>query len=112
MVMEEEYTRELPSGGEIGEVDGRAAAVGDGDEGAEGRVELRQRGEVRRGGGVAVPRVHRRSIRAAAPPPLPPAAHIGVEVEPPTSGEARWRCTWAGRRAVEEDSIVAGPSSF
>lgn len=80
MVVEEEHARELPGGGEVGEVDGRAAAVGDGDEGAEGRVELRQRGEVRRGGGVAVPRVHRRRLRAVAPP-LPPAAHIGVEVE-------------------------------
>lgn len=75
MVMEEEHARELPRGGEVGEVDGRAAALGDGDEGAEGRVELGQRGEVRRRGGVPVPRVDGWRLRAVAPPPLPSAAH-------------------------------------
>jgi hypothetical protein len=74
MVVEEEHARELPRGGEVGEIDGRAAALGDGDEGAEGRVELRQRGEVRRGGGVPVPRVDGRRFRAVSPP-LPSAAH-------------------------------------
>jgi len=74
MVVEEEHARELPRGGEVGEVDGRAAALGDGDERAEGRVELRQRGEVRRGGGVAVPRVDGGRLRAVSPP-LPSAPH-------------------------------------
>jgi len=35
MVVEEEHARELPRGGEVGEVDGRASALGDGDVGAE-----------------------------------------------------------------------------
>lgn len=90
MVVEEEHARELPGGGEVGEVNGRAPAAGDEDEGAKGRVELRQRGEIWRGGCVAVPRVHRRHLRAVAPPPLPPAAHVMVDRRQ-AAGETRPR---------------------
>lgn len=78
VVVEEEHARELARGVEVGEVDGRAASSrGHGDEGGEGRVERRQRGEVRRRGGVAVPRVHRpRRLRVIFPPPLLPSAHL------------------------------------
>lgn len=83
VVVEEEDARELPRGCEVGEVDGGAASPrGHGDEGREGGVERRQRREVRRRGGVAVARVHRRRrVRAVAlPPPLPPAAHLRCRV--------------------------------
>lgn len=75
MIVEEEHSRELSGGGEVGEVDGRSAAVRDGNEGAEGRVELRQRGKVRRRGRVPVPRVDSGRLGAVAPPPLPAATH-------------------------------------
>lgn len=88
MVVEEEDARELAGGGEVGEVDGGAASPGDGDEGGEGRVERRQRREVRRRGGVAVARVDRRRLRAVPPPPLPPTPH---DVDGPTAAELEQR---------------------